>query len=132
MNLTPLFEADWIIILHALLAVEALLIGAVQLILKKGTALHKLLGKIWVATLFVVAASSFFIHEIRLFGPFSPIHFLSIFVLYTLVEGVQAARRGNIKKHKKSMTTLYFAGLVLAGAFTLVPGRVFYRIFFGA
>lgn len=131
MNLTTLYNTDWIILLHALLAVEALILGVVQLALKKGTALHKHLGRIWVATVFMVAATSFFIHEIQLFGPFSPIHFLSIFVLYTLVEGVWAVRKGNIKKHKKSMTMLYFAGVVLAGVFTLAPGRVFYRVLFG-
>jgi uncharacterized membrane protein len=43
----------------------------------------------------VVAASSFWIHEIRLLGPWSPIHLLSIMVLVLLPVAV-VARAGTM------------------------------------
>lgn len=132
MNIEPLLQTDWVTKIHAALALGALVLGAVQLSSKKGTQLHKIVGRIWVSAMFVVALSSFFIHDIRLIGPFSPIHLLSAFTLYNLVEGMLAIRNGNIEKHQKNMKVLYVFGLILAGLFTLAPGRVFYRVLFGA
>jgi uncharacterized membrane protein len=41
----------------------------------------------------VIAVSSFWIHGYRIIGPFSPIHFLSIFTLAMLPLAVLHARR---------------------------------------
>ena len=60
--------------LHALGAMLAIMLGAAQLSMKKGGAVHMLLGRVWVGQMLVVAGSSFFIHEIRLWGAYSPIH----------------------------------------------------------
>ena len=65
--------------LHAFAAMAAFVLGIVQFAAPKGTLPHRTLGWIWVALMAVVAVSSFWIHEIRLFGPWSPIHLLSIF-----------------------------------------------------
>jgi uncharacterized membrane protein len=81
--------------------------------------------------MFAVAISSFWIHEIRLVGPFSPIHLLSIFAPVMLVFAVLHARRHNVSAHKKAMTSIFFGALVIAGAFTLVPGRIMHTVVFG-
>ena len=67
--------------LHALGAMLAIMLGAAQLSMKKGGAVHMLLGRVWVGLMLVVAGSSFFIHEIRLWGEYSPIHLLSLWTI---------------------------------------------------
>ena len=66
--------------------------GVVQLAGVKGTSRHRALGYTWVALMLVVAISAFWIHEIRLWGPWSPIHLLAIFTLIMLPFGVTRAR----------------------------------------
>src|SRR4051812_50154529 len=62
----------------------AFALGLVQFAAPKGTLPHRTLGWIWVLLMASVAISSFWIHTIRLVGPFSPIHLLSIFTLTML------------------------------------------------
>ena len=52
--------------LHAIAAMIAIILGGVQLYMKKGGVIHKLLGRIWVGLMLIVSVSSFFIHEIKL------------------------------------------------------------------
>jgi len=129
--MTALLQSPWIIQLHTYCALLSILIGAVQFMRKKGGRSHRLLGRIWVGLMAIVALSSFAIFEIRLLGPFSPIHLLSLLTLGTLVVAIQAARAGNIQRHKQALASLYGFGLVLAGAFTLVPGRILHQVLFG-
>ncbi|MBE1285559.1 MAG: DUF2306 domain-containing protein [Rhodobacteraceae bacterium] len=117
--------------LHAFFSLIALVLGAVQLALRKGTGLHRALGYVWVTSMALVAFSGLFIHQIRLIGPFSPIHLLSVTVLMMLAVSIRAARRGDIERHRKSMTYMYVLGLVLTGGFTLLPGRAMNAVFFG-
>ena len=77
-----------------------------------------------------VAISSFWIHSLRVFGPFSPIHALSVITLLSLPIAVVAARRGKIGRHATVMRLLFFGALLIAGAFTFVPGRVTHAMAF--
>lgn len=129
MDLTPLSSAPQPIPSHAFAAMGAMVLGAMQLTLPKGTPRHRGVGYLWVGLMAFVALSSFAIYELRLIGPFSPIHALS--VLVTLVVAVRAARRGNIARHKRVMILLYVLALMLTGAFTLLPGRIMYHVIFG-
>ncbi|MDG5495597.1 MULTISPECIES: DUF2306 domain-containing protein [Azospirillaceae] len=122
---TPIIQA------HAVLAALAIMLGAVQFAMPKGTPLHRGLGYLWVTGMALVALSSFAIHELRVIGPFSPIHLLSIFVLYALIKAIIAARQGRIAQHKRGMILLYILGLLITGGFTLLPGRLMYRVLFG-
>jgi len=128
MDIAPLLLAKQPIPLHAIAALLALCLGVVQLALKKGTTLHRRLGYCWCGLMAVVALSGFFIHEIRIFGPLSPIHLLSILTLWTLYVGIQSARRQQINRHRLTMAALFFLGLVLTGAFTFFPGRVMHAV----
>lgn len=114
-----------------MLAAIAIILGGVQLAAPKGTPTHRLLGRVWVASMAIVALSSFFIHEIRMFGPFSAIHLLSVLTLITLWQAIRLVRKGDIVRHKKAMIRLYVLALLITGAFTLLPGRLMYRVFFG-
>ena len=113
------------------MAMIAIILGGIQLSMKKGGAIHKLLGRIWVGIMMFVAISSFFIHEIKLWGDYSPIHLLSLWTIFILGVGIYYARVGNIKRHKQTMITLYFFALIVAGFFTLYPGRIMHQILIG-
>ena len=116
---------------HAILAMIAIILGGIQLSMKKGGTIHKLLGRIWVGLMLIVATTSFFIHEIKLWGTYSPIHLLSLWTIFILGVGVYYARVGNIKRHKQVMIATYFFALILTGFFTLMPGRVMHQILIG-
>ena len=131
MDLSPLLEASPVIQIHAACAVLALLLGAMQLFRRKGDAVHRALGRSWVVLMAIVAGSGLFIWTIRLWGPFSPIHLLSIMVLVLLWRGVGAARRGDIGRHRRIMQGTYLFGLVITGLLTFIPGRTLYRVAFG-
>lgn len=131
MDLTPLFAAPLVVQVHAYCALTALLLGAVQLSRRKGTTQHRVLGYVWVTLMVVIAVSSFGIHEINHWRGFSAIHLLSVLTLVTVPLALLAARRGDIASHKRNMLILFWSALVLAGLFTLMPGRILYRVLVG-
>ena len=131
MSLAPLLDAQPAIPVHALAAMSAFLLGLVQFAAPKGTLPHRTLGWIWVALMAGVAVSSLWIHQIRLLGPWSPIHLLSIFTLVMLPLAVMKAHRHEVGAHRRAMVMLFSGALVIAGLFTLLPGRIMHQVVFG-
>jgi uncharacterized membrane protein len=131
MSLSPLTSAPLAIQLHAYAAMAALVLGIVQLAGVKGTTQHRAIGFSWATLMVIVAASSFWIHQLRIWGAWSPIHLLSIFTLVMLPIGVWRAHRHDVSAHKKTMLGLFAGALVIAGIFTFAPGRIMYRVLFG-
>ncbi|MGE3066703.1 MAG: DUF2306 domain-containing protein [Hyphomicrobiaceae bacterium] len=131
MSLAPLLNAPTTIVIHAAAAMIALGIGAVQLAAPKGTLPHRTLGWVWALTMTVVAVSSFWIHTICTFGPFSAIHGLSLFTLAVLPLAVLHARRHRVARHRRAMLFLFAGALMVAGLFTLLPGRIMHDVVFG-
>ena len=127
----PLFETTFVVHIHVVSATGAFVLGAFILWRRKGTKLHKALGKVWIVLMLVVATSALFIHELRLIGPFSPIHIFSIMVYVGVAQGLYYIRRGNVVAHQASMQGLYLGALILAGAFTFLPTRLMHELFFG-
>jgi uncharacterized membrane protein len=132
MSLAPLLNAAPEVQIHAFAAMTAFGLGVVQLSAPKGTLPHRTLGWIWVVLMLVISGSSFLIHGIRMWGPWSPIHFLSVFTPIMLVVGVLAARGHNVRAHKITMISIFAGALLLAGLFTLVPGRIMHTVLFGS
>lgn len=106
MTLEPLLHASLAIQLHVLAVIPAALIGGYMLSARKGTWLHRLCGRIWIALMVLTALSSFFIHEIRLIGGFSLIHILSIVVLVSAFEIVRSARQRDFVRHQRVVKSL--------------------------
>jgi uncharacterized membrane protein len=131
MSLAPLLDAAPAIPFHAFAAMAAFVLGLVQFAAPKGTLPHRTMGWIWIGLMAIVAVSSFWIHQIRLFGPWSPIHLLSIFTPIMLVVGVMAARGHNVRRHEITMISIFAGALVVAGLFTLAPGRIMHTVIFG-
>lgn len=59
-----------------------------------------------------------------LLGHFGYIHLLSLLAIYTVPVAYFSAKNGNIKKHKASMIGLYVGGMLIAGGFAFMPGRL--------
>jgi uncharacterized membrane protein len=131
MTLAPLLNAKPVIQVHAFAAMAAFALGAIQLAAPKGTLPHRTIGWIWAVLMLAIVVSSFFLPELRLWGPFSPIHLLSIFTLTMLPLAVWRAHRHRVERHRNAMLGLFFGALVIAGAFTFVPGRIMYKVAFG-
>jgi uncharacterized membrane protein len=131
MTLAPLLDAAPVVQVHAFVAMAAFVLGVMQLAAPKGTIPHRTIGWIWVVLMVTIAAGSFWIHEIRLIGPFSPIHLLSIFTLVMLPLAVMHARRHRVDRHRNAMTGIFIGALVVAGLFTLLPGRIMHAVTFG-
>ncbi|WP_081745666.1 DUF2306 domain-containing protein [Bordetella petrii] len=131
MSLEPLTSAAPVIQVHAWAAIAAVALGAIVLLRKKGDAWHRWTGRCWLAVMLVTVLSSFFIHELRTWGAWSPIHILSVVTLFLLVRAYQAIRKRNVTRHAHLMKTAFFNALLLAGFFTFLPGRIMYAVVFG-
>ena len=131
MTLAPLLQANPAIQLHAFAAMAAFGLGVVQLAAPKGTLPHRTIGWIWVVLMLFVSISAFFIHEIRMWGPWSPIHLLAIFTLVMLPFAVWNARRHAVEWHRRAMQGIFLGALVIAGLFTFLPGRIMHAVLFG-
>ena len=110
------------IVLHIVSVIPAIPLGGYLLLSRKGTALHKQLGKLWIAMMVVTALSAIFI---RTSGSFSFIH---VFVPLTLIgawQTVRYARQGRIAEHRKQIIGMYLGALMIPGLVAfLLPGRL--------
>jgi len=131
MTLAPLLSAGPAIQVHAFAAMAVFALGVVQLSGPKGTAVHRTVGWLWVVLMLAICVSAFWIHELRLFGPWSPIHLLAIFTLVMLPLGVLHARRHRVAKHRFVMVSLFGGALLIAGLFTFFPGRIMHAVVIG-
>lgn len=119
--------------LHLGTVVPAFLIGTYLLINRKGTNWHKMLGKIYMILMLITAFITLFMSAVvgpTLFGHFGFIHLFSLSVFYTVPTAYRAARAGNIKTHKGNMLGLYIGGMLIAGSFALMPGRLLHNWIF--
>jgi uncharacterized membrane protein len=108
------------LIIHLATVLPALPLGAYILLSRKGGRTHRLLGRIWAAMMIVTAISSFWL---RSNGSLSFIHIFAVITLVSIPLAVIAIRRGDVERHRRAMTGTY-VGLVVAGAFAFLPGRL--------
>lgn len=118
-----------VIAVHLAGALTALALGTAILLRTKGTAMHKLLGRAWVALMTAVAVSSFWIFNVER-GTFSWIHLLSVWTLISLTLAIIAIRRGRVRAHRAFMIGT-FLGLAGAGIGALSPDRLLGRFVLG-
>jgi uncharacterized membrane protein len=123
MILTP------IVAVHMTAALLATALGPVALwariSARQRPVLHRAFGYAWVTLMLVTAVSAMFIRSTLSFSiaGFSPIHLLIPFTLINLFMAFWALSRGDIQRHRLHMQGVYFGACVIAGFFTLVPGR---------
>lgn len=129
-NLSLLAAQPLAIKIHLAAAITALLIGVALMMRVKGTGLHKTLGWTWVIAMGVTAVSSLFIRQLN-HGHFSFIHLLSGWTIVGLPGAVYAIKRGKVATHRKAMTGMFVGGLLLAGLFAFIPGRLLWAMVLG-
>ena len=129
-----LLQRHPLIFAHMVAALGALLLGIVILSRRKGTASHRALGWTWVMLMGSTALTSAFIRDYRLpnlFG-YTPIHGFTLYVAVMLPLALLHIRRGNVAGHRKAMKGIFIGGCVVAGLFTLLPGRFLGSLLWGA
>lgn len=131
MTFAPVLAASPAILVHLASTLAALGLGVVMLARRKGTISHKRLGWAWVILMAIAAPSSFFITGLNA-GRLSPIHILSVVTLIALPWAIYAIRRRNLRSHRWTMISIFAGGLVVAGIFTLLPGRLLGGLIFAA
>lgn len=114
--------------LHLSTAVGALVLGVVIMLRAKGTASHRLLGRVWVGLMSLAALSSFWLTGLS--EGFSVIHVLSVWTLVAMALAIYFVRKGNVKSHRRFMVGT-FLGLAGAGIGALMPGRTLFLLFWG-
>ncbi len=115
---------------HVAAALTAVALGGVMMVSRKGATFHRTLGWIWSGFMATAAGASLFI--VGLNGDhWSFIHLLSGWTLFALPMALFAARRHNVALHRRTMMGLFYIGLLVTGAFTFLPGRIMWRLFFG-
>jgi|TARA_B110000503_G_scaffold139370_1_gene227617 uncharacterized membrane protein len=132
MNLDLWYET--LSFMHLGTIAPAFLMATFMMVTKKGTEVHKLIGRIYmVLMLFTAMVTLLMSAQVgpRLFNHFGFIHLLSVLVLYCVPSAYWAIKNGNVKRHKWSMIGLYIGGLIVAGGFTLMPGRMLGNVLFG-
>ena len=92
---------------------------------RKGSPLHRQLGWVWVIAMGGAALTSVFIrdHGMPNIAGFTPIHFFTLAVMVQLPLGIWHARHGRVQAHRRVMQGMYIGGCLIAGVFTLMPGR---------
>jgi uncharacterized membrane protein len=123
MQLTP------VIAIHMTAALGALVTGPVALWARQGRAqrthLHRAFGYAWVTLMVITAVSALFIRDFGLpnMAGYTPIHLLVVTTFASLFVAFRHLVQHNIAGHRKTMQRLYYGTCVVAGAFTLLPGR---------
>ena|SRR6056300_194426 len=119
--------------LHLATIVPSFFIGGFLLLNKKGTNIHKRLGKIYMVLMLLTAFFTLFMSEVdgpKLFGHFGYLHIFTFLVLYQVPRAYFAVKKGNIKTHRFHMMLLYFGGILLAGTVAFQTGRFLNDLFF--
>ena len=129
-HFAQLLQRHPVIFFHLVTALAALLLGVFILVRRKGTHSHKALGWTWVALMGSTALASAFIRDYGLpnLAGITPIHAFTLLTALNLPRGIWHIRRGNVAGHRRSMTRLYAGACLLAGVFTLLPGRFLGRL----
>jgi uncharacterized membrane protein len=116
--------------IHVAAAVFAFGLGMAMFASRKGARFHRIAGWSWVVLMGLVAGSSLLITGLNGHS-YSYIHLLSGFTLIMLPLAVVAARKHDVVAHRRRMTGLFLGSMVIAGAFTFLPGRLMWQVFFG-
>jgi uncharacterized membrane protein len=124
---------DQIAYTHLTIIIPAFLIGTMLMLMRKGSPLHKVLGRTYLVLMLATGCITLLMSAKvgpTFLGHFGFIHLISLYTLYLVPSAYLAARRGNISTHKFSMIGLYVGGILIAGTFAFMPGRMLHGFLF--
>lgn len=136
MTLAPLFAAPLAVQLHVFTVVPAFFLGTWLIFFsRKGAKRHRAIGYVYLGLMTITAIAALFIHQIPaidiVYG-FGPIHLFSFVTLFGVMGALRGAWSHNIKMHRGSMLGVYIGGILIAGTFAFLPGRIMHALVFGA
>ncbi|MEY4750728.1 MAG: hypothetical protein RIQ60_2942 [Pseudomonadota bacterium] len=110
--------------LHLAVALGAVLLGPLALRARKGTTLHRGAGYVWISLMLLTAVSSLFIRDVSLpnLAGYTPIHLFTLLTFAGVFGGLRHIVQRRVQQHRRVMRSMYVS-LLIAGAFTLLPGR---------
>ena len=135
MTLAPLLAAPFAVHLHVFTVVPAFFLGTWLIFFSaKGARNHRAVGYVYLTLMTVTAIAALFIHQIPaidiVYG-FGPIHIFSVVTLWGVAGALRGAWSHNIKMHRSSMLGVYIGGILIAGTFAFLPGRIMHAMVFG-
>ncbi|TFZ58468.1 hypothetical protein E4V01_11565 [Methylorubrum sp. Q1] len=127
-------HADWLkvpalIQLHIATISLCLVLTPVLLLGRRGVRWHRVLGYGWVASMSATALLTFGIRDSN-HGGLSAIHVLSAITLTQAPMLAWHARKHRVDAHRYTVLSLVSGALLIAGLFTLLPGRMLGRWLF--
>jgi len=104
-------------LIHFIFSLIALLLGTLVLILEKGTTKHKLIGRLYALTMFVVLITAFMTY--RLFGTWGIFHWTAVISTLTLFGGLVPilTKRPNKNYVSLHFSFMYWSVIGVYGAF---------------
>ena len=123
-------EVPGVIWVHLATIVIALALTPVMLLRPRGDKLHRALGWVWAAAMFLTAFVSLFVRVIEP-GKFSVIHLLSLWTMLQVPLIVLRARQHNWQRHRSAVRGMVIGALLIAGFFTFPFGRMMGRWLLG-
>jgi uncharacterized membrane protein len=132
-------EVPPLVWVHLVAILMATLLTPVMLVRPKGTRPHRQLGYVWFAGMLIAAFSSLFFNVRTdgggnwgvFSGDFSPIHILSLWVLFQAPLIVLRARAHDRSGHEQAVRGMVIGALLIAGFFTFPFGRMLGTWLFG-
>ena len=118
---------------HLATVVPCFLLGAWLLLRRKGTTAHKRLGRVYAVLILFTAVVTLPMPAAvgpRVFDHFGFIHLFSVLVLVSVPAAIYGIRRGNVRAHRRHMIGVYVGGILIAGTFALMPGRLLFSWLF--
>jgi uncharacterized membrane protein len=125
MNIDALLQSPFIVQVHTLSALSALVLGVIQMVAPKGTIPHRSMGVLFVLLMLNTAMTVVFL---RGFGNFSIIHIFVPVTLVGLYQLVKSVRNGGVG-HRKAINGLFYGALIIPSLFAFLPGRLMNTIF---
>ena len=125
-------QLAWI---HLVTILPAFLVGTWMMVRRKGTRNHRMLGKVYMVVVFFSAALTLLMSARigpTLFGHFGFIHILSAWTMFAIVIAWRAVQAKDITRHKGAMIGVYVGGMLIAGSFAFMPGRMLHELIFGS
>lgn len=114
---------------HVSTVVPCVPLGLYLLLAPKGTAMHKQLGKLWVALMVITATATLFIYNGTHFSwihVFVPLTYRAAWLI------VSKARKGDIKGHRNEIVGLFLGALMIPGIWAFLgEGRLMNTMLLG-
>ncbi|CAG7572646.1 putative membrane protein [Barrientosiimonas humi] len=113
-----------LLVSHVLAASVSMPLGAYQLWRRpRGDLQHRIVGRVWAGLMMWTALSSYAIRDIRP-GQLSLLHILSTVTVVSLVIGIWAVRRGDVRTHLGAMRGSWLGSIGAFVGAVAVPDRL--------